>query len=265
MGISMEYTELDRLENALEQVTSASQVSKVNNEEEERGDSKLKKDNNSFNADKEGTQFQKLPIAHFFTPALKKQIEEDISICEKHTQRKGSEKLYNELVAKYTVLDHSFKDDLSINGKVTLWGNEFDFRPELKAISSKLKMYLMMSKTDNYSPVITKKKVEEFVKRGEVIRTEEYHPPERGVSSPYISGPLYDVWMSEINIFNDRYLKGHPLHNSIHKAFFYRNRKPSSFDEMMGYLKALVSDDVFWEDWQIKELQRVADARYSEL
>ena len=39
------------------------------------------------------------------------------------------------------------------------------------------------------------------------------------------------------------------------KEFFYDNVKT-----LVGFY-----DDVFWEDWQIKELQRVADARYSEL
>ena len=78
------------------------------------------------------------------SPELKEQINSDISICETHTEIKGSERLYSQMVAKYTVLDPQFANNLSTNGKLALNGNECDYRPELQAIVSKLKMYLLI-------------------------------------------------------------------------------------------------------------------------
>ena len=46
------------------------------------------------------------------TPILRKQIENDIALCENHTERNGSEQLYSELVALYSVIDSSFKNNL---------------------------------------------------------------------------------------------------------------------------------------------------------
>jgi len=51
-----------------------------------------------------------------------------------------------------------------------------------------------------------KLKVDEFIKRGEEILVQENHIPERGIiMTEYIAGPLFDAWMGEINIFNERY------------------------------------------------------------
>ena len=43
------------------------------------------------------------------TPVLRKQIEKDIALCDNHAERQGSEQLYSELVARYSVIDASFK------------------------------------------------------------------------------------------------------------------------------------------------------------
>ena len=43
-------------------------------------------------------------IDRVLTPILRKQIENDITLCENHTERDGSEQLYSELVARYSVL-----------------------------------------------------------------------------------------------------------------------------------------------------------------
>lgn len=181
------------------------------------------------------------------TSALKAQMESDIAECESHTERDGSEALYSELVARYTVFDASFKDGLSTNGKAAAIGSEFDYRPELRAIASKLKMYLLIGEASDSSASPLQRQVMEFIERGELIGKEEYHPAERGFALSYISGPKYDAWMSEINIFNDRYLTKHSLYKSIHTAFFHRNTNLSAYNDMMGHLKALASDDVFWE------------------
>lgn len=175
------------------------------------------------------------------TPDLKKQIESDIAFCEKHTERNGSEQLYSELVARYSVLDENFKNNLSTNGKATALGMEFDFRPELKAIASKLKMYLLIGDVDSQTS-LEQQKIDEFIQRGEHIGKVEFHPAERGFGISYVSGPLYDAWMGEINIFNERYLKKHPLYKSIYSTYFHSKNNPSAFKDMMGHLRALASD-----------------------
>lgn len=195
------------------------------------------------------------------TPALIGQMESDITACESHTERNGSEALYSELVARYIVLDPTFRDGLSTNGKAVALGSEFDYRPELRAVASKLKMYLLMGETADNSPSPLKKRVEEFIERGERIGKDEYHPAEKGFAFSYISGPQYDAWMSEINIFNDRYLKEHPLYNSIHTVYFHRGTKPSAYRDMMGHLRALVSDDEFWKENEPKEDVKVMRSR----
>lgn len=49
----------------------------------------------------------------------------------------------------------------------------------------------------------------------------------------------------EINIFNERHLKENPLHNSIHSTYFHHQNKDSSYDDMMGHLRALEADEEF--------------------
>ncbi len=92
-----------------------------------------------------------------------------------------------------------------------------------------------------------KAKVNDFIKRGEDIKCSEYHPACNGFIE-YISGPKLDAWMGEINIFNERYLKIHPLYNSIHNTYFHYKNNLSSCDDMLGHLRALASDDEFFRD-----------------
>lgn len=95
-------------------------------------------------------------------------------------------------------------------------------------------------------PNSPKLKVEEFIRRGEAIKIDEYHPAQGGFPIPYVSGPKFDTWMGEINIFNVRYLKTHPLYRSIYSTYFHYKNKPSSCDDMLGHLRALASDDEFF-------------------
>ena len=88
-------------------------------------------------------------------------------------------------------------------------------------------------------------KLHEFIRRGEEIGKKEYHPAERGFAISYVSGPLYNAWMDEINIFNERYLKGHPMHDQIYQTYFHRRNRPSAYEDMMGHLYALSADDEF--------------------
>lgn len=193
------------------------------------------------------------------TPMLRKQIEADITSCDLHTEINGSERLYSELVARYIVLDPKFKDSLSTNGKAAAVGAEFDYRPELHAIASKLKMYLLMEESDGVLSSPLKEQVDEFISRGERIGREEYHPAQNGFPISYISGPQYDKWMSEINIFSERHLKTHPLYDSLHVAFSHRNTRPSAYEDMMSYLNALAADKEFWEGNVPKENKMMYD------
>ena len=71
-------------------------------------------------------------------------------------------------------------------------------------------------------------KVEEFIQRGMEIGGKEYHPATNGFAISFVSGPLYNAWMDEINIFNDRYLKNHPMYNSINTTYLHhKNQNPS--------------------------------------
>lgn len=91
-----------------------------------------------------------------------------------------------------------------------------------------------------------KEKVNDFIKRGEEIKFSENHPAYNGLIS-YVSGPKFDAWMGEINIFNERYLKKHPLYNIIHATYFHYKANLSSCDDMLGNLRALASDSEFFE------------------
>lgn len=82
-------------------------------------------------------------------------------------------------------------------------------------------------------------KLQEFIQRGEEIGKKEYHPAERGFAGSFVSGPLYKAWMDEINVFNERYLKGHPMHDQIFQTYFHRRNRPSAYEDMMGHLRAL--------------------------
>ncbi len=88
-------------------------------------------------------------------------------------------------------------------------------------------------------------KVDEFVKRGVDIGNKESHTTQGPFSVTSVNGPMYDMWMGEINIFNERYLKHHPLYDSIHSTYFHRRNRSSSYNDMMGHLRALAADEEF--------------------
>lgn len=106
-----------------------------------------------------------------------------------------------------------------------------------------------------------KHKIKEFIERGTEIKIKEFQPPERGFAISFVKGSLFDTWMGEINIFNERYLQKHPLYKSIHSTYFHRGNNPSSFDDMMGYLRAVYNDDEFFGTDQTKEGTIMAQAR----
>ncbi|MBR0231701.1 MAG: hypothetical protein IJQ53_05700 [Clostridia bacterium] len=110
-----------------------------------------------------------------------------------------------------------------------------------------------------------RQQVEGFIERGKVIMKEEYHHiTEPGLAMPgYISGPKSDQWFSEIHIFNSRHFKKHPLHDQIEKVCKVHNRSYSAYDDMMGYLKALATDDAFWKEMEQKETTMLQNNRGS--
>jgi len=75
---------------------------------------------------------------------LKKTIEQDIEKCDGYREREGSEMFFNQLVSKYTFIDADFPKNFSTNGKATVPGIEYDYRPELKAATAKLRMWLLI-------------------------------------------------------------------------------------------------------------------------
>lgn len=95
-----------------------------------------------------------------------------------------------------------------------------------------------------------KQKISEFITRGEDIDKRE-KTEFAGVSQ--VKGNQFDAWMSEISVFNERYLKAHPLYSAIHSAFFHRNTSRKSYQNMMGHLQALVNDSDYWEEPQEKK------------
>lgn len=186
----------------------------------------------------------KMPIL----PLYKIQVEQDIERCEGQKSICGSADLYSELVKRYRGRIDNFMNNLPAFGKEPEFGCGPDYRTELQLIASKLRTYLLAREREeaaemNNNPM--KKKVNEFIQRGIDIGKIEYHPSGR---SGYVAGPLYDAWMGEIHIFNQRYLKKHPLYDSIANTYFRYGRNAICYNEMMGHLRALVTDTDFFEE-----------------
>ena len=182
--------------------------------------------------------------------ALRNQIEGDIKLCESYSEIEGSEQLYKELIARYEVIDSNFGKNLLSNGKSALIGQEFDYRSELQAIASKLKMFVLLNKdTSEVAETNSlQQNVKEFVQRGEVIGQKELQHGAPGFPYTYVSGPMFDRWMNDIKIFAERNLHNHPLYDNILTAYTKHNQRPSAYKNMMSYLDSLVSDDAFWSE-----------------
>lgn len=107
-------------------------------------------------------------------------------------------------------------------------------------------------KPSNLSP---RQKVESFIARGKIIMKEEYHKVPPGIVMPdYISGPKSELWFNEINIFNSRFLKDHPLYGQIAAICKTHGHMYNPHEKMMGYLQALIVDDGFWQEIEPKEI-----------
>lgn len=91
-----------------------------------------------------------------------------------------------------------------------------------------------------------KDKVDQFISRGVEIGNKESHTTEGPYRITSVNGPMFDKWMGEINIFNKRHLRNRPLYDSIYTTYFHRKNKPSSYNDMMGHLRALSADEEFF-------------------
>lgn len=182
------------------------------------------------------------------SPLFKMQVEHDIRRCESQKVIKGSEELYVELVNRYKMLIASFMQNLPVVRKPPTFACCPDYRPELQLIASKLRTYLLTQERgeNEMADNSLKVKVDEFIQRGVDIGRMEFHPASSGYPFSYVSGPLYDTWMGEIKTFNERHLKEHPLHDSIATTYSHYRKKFSSYNEMMGHLRALSADTDFF-------------------
>lgn len=181
---------------------------------------------------------------------LRKEIEADIERCKNQQVASGSERLYNELIAKYSVVDQDFRASLPKNGKIAVLGSEYDYRPEIQAIAAKLSMWLKIYKTevsDSMNPLL--ERINGFIQRGEEIKAVEFHPADpNGYPFPRVAGPQFNLWMTDIHTFNCRYLKTHPLYEDIEKVYSHRYGASSTYDDMLNLLKSLAHDSEFFDN-----------------
>ena len=71
----------------------------------------------------------------------------------------------------------------------------------------------------------------DLIQKGEDIGKEEYHKASGKMPFSYVAGSKYDVWMAEINIFNERYLKKHPVYKSISTFYRQRDNNPNAYEK----------------------------------
>lgn len=100
---------------------------------------------------------------------------------------------------------------------------------------------------------MNKTKLSNFITRGNEIaekdKQQRLNDAKRGRhdNSP-ISGREYAQWMSELKMFTERNLKGHPLYKTMNDAYFFRDSKDTAFDDMMGCLQILLEDEDYGEE-----------------
>lgn len=181
------------------------------------------------------------------TDKIKRNMDIDILRCKNHTDKEGSESLYDELVAKYILIDPNFKSGLSEMGKAAVYGEEFDYRPELNSIASKLQMMIDLNYICNHHSLV-KKKLDELIVEGYVIKEHEINNPQvSGLNFSYVSGEKYNKWSSEISLFNERYLNAYPLYEQIKK--FNNSKRLEIFNKLIAILETVSDDTDFWSEF----------------
>lgn len=189
--------------------------------------------------------------------ALIETIKNDIQTCRGHSDRKGSQKIYGEMVAKYSQLIPGFKDNLSTNGKAAVIGQEFDYRPELAAIAAKLEMYLITENNGND----TKAKIDDaFISYAADVLGETY----KGLSGAQIVKLCnsYAVdFAVDIPVTSPDFGKfGSIIPNK--RTALYRNLTAFSGEQQYVIIKELCEHPVFSENTDAHELKKRLIQRY---
>ncbi len=91
-------------------------------------------------------------------------------------------------------------------------------------------------------------RIVKFLKRGEEIGQKE---KKENMGMTMVSGPLFNMWIDEIKAFNERYLKKHPLYDSINSTCFHK-KNIDAYPDMMGHLRALSVDEELEENQSIR-------------
>lgn len=119
-------------------------------------------------------------------------------------------------------------------GIATVPEQEFDFRPELKAIANKLHMWIVLYSESDEEQNTEKMQVDELIKRGKAIGKEEYRVASGGFPFSYVAGRKYNMWIAGINVLNERYLKAHPAYECIHTFYTQRANNPNAYEGMLA-------------------------------
>ena len=185
------------------------------------------------------------------------EIERSIEECEKQTEVAGSYDLYCRLVAKFSVIDTDFTKGLPKNGKIATRNNEFDYRPEIKAIKEKLKMMLLHSFRNDFS-IETQRihdEIQDLIRAGENALSEEYYRGDDSVFDPdRVDGPKYEMWALDIETFSERYLKSHPLFKKITLNNDERHKGvPQYVRNIINCLVSISRDQVFLAELEMQQ------------
>ena len=89
-----------------------------------------------------------------------------------------------------------------------------------------------------------KQKIVSLIEEGEKVLDANRVLP--SVEPTIVPLAAFETWMGKINTFNERYLKKHPMHDSIFTCYFHRKNTTSKCYEMIGLLKAVESDEDLW-------------------
>jgi predicted nucleotide-binding protein len=88
-----------------------------------------------------------------------------------------------------------------------------------------------------------------LIELGELAKKIDYKKPSPGVIAiDYISGDTYEKWMNQTQIYNDRYLKRHTLHNDIETICKKRNKTVIQSDKLLSMLRTIADDEYFWKN-----------------
>ncbi len=196
-------------------------------------------------------------------PQLRKEIEESIAECEACVDIEEANYLYNKLIAKYTTIDPNFALGLPARGKLVSLDGEKDSRPVIPAIKAKLEMILISAETP--LSLKTQKildKNDEFIREGIAIYNDYFSDEGNLIISDVIEGPRFDKWILGLEVFSNKELATHPLHQRMQPFFGKHNMSPSTFSQILNCLNVIAEDVVFFNEIEADEqLSRTGDTK----